>query len=110
MDFAQAASLYEKGLEVKKQQETSSKEVETTNQRNQSQMNKKWKLLHKPTGLFYGPQRKRRGIITNLSEEGATYEREPTMNERPWFRDCFGKKVFGSDREWKAIRFIEKGK
>jgi len=62
-----------------------------------------WKFLHMPTGLFYGPLKSRRGIKTNLHEVGSIYGTKPSIKERPWFRDCYGKKTTSIEKQWKAV-------
>lgn len=50
-----------------------------------------WKLKHRASGLFYGTARRMgQGKWTNLSPEGKTYHRKPSLRERPWYRDQTG--------------------
>lgn len=50
-----------------------------------------WKLRHRGSGLFYGPARRMgQGRWTNLSTEGKTYHRKPSLAERPWYRNQVG--------------------
>lgn len=50
---------------------------------------KKYKLRHKPTGLFWRPNRGFRGImekIPNVTKRGKTYRTKPTL-QKTWITD-----------------------
>lgn len=67
---------------------------------------KKFKLLHKPSGLFYRPNNGFMGIAKktpNLSKRGKTYTQPPRVNEKFTYRDRDGEVKKAKIEEWEIV-------